>query len=1095
MMMIGGRRFRRLAVLAGVFAFSAPGGGTAESRAASRPAAARSAVHPVNAVPSTTALVRAYGQPDVAPRALVYQSGGRTLYSRAVNQLTAYAEAAGGATWLGTRLGVKRIDAKTGTVRHYTTLDGLPGDVITAIAADRSEAWCMLAGVNDARPVLELCRLEPKSDRWRKIRHLPVPSAEAAHTDTTSTSFPQRPVVAVTDDFVCFAAGRVGRDAEAVMTLWDRRERRWREVGWDPELRADNPYLAISFSMADRDGVWLGTNLGLLRYAWRGGWRRFLPDRAVHAGALRGGALYLACRARNPSFDPRGSNDAGSLARLVPETGERREWPLGRPGSPRYDAGPLDLSIAEDGAVWVSQRGGEDNGRPGPIFHRFDPRAEEWQALDSGRPEYLPAVPDAALRSLVLGSSRPEEFWRPPSRVAATALAARLPAWFCPESPLPPEVERGPGSVTRIEEPGDAVWTFAENALQHTEGVRLDRFPIGDVRVATRPPAFSVVRLGETLFVLTSRGMQALDLKTGIWRQVFLPSRVSGESYNSRLTPDGNRLLIQNRYDRAVLRYDPATEEFSAAAPPGDHVLLGAGPRGAVWLRAQSGPLLRADRAMPGAERTPPRPIVPALPATLLSPPNASPPRALAVSGDIAWHYVSVLSEGRTRGALIGYDTKTEAWTPPLLLGDASYGSRSELSVLPDGEGGAYVTPGDPASSVQRYSRKARRWSVVAPPVPTEPGWNQPELALVSVDAERVWLLAASPRALWEWDRKESSWKRYPLPASPDGSSGWPGQLAARHGGFIFAGSPQGVWRFRIKERAWDVRSLPIPARGQFSAARLAADTRSVWAVLYLPGTSHSFAGRFDRQARIWTFWDEESGFPGHGSVDRLVADGVTAWVLQNGGAYRFDPSTNRWEDLTRAMRTEPRRDVSVRHMEFDTEAVWLLTTVGPATGGALGGSSRPAVVPLLWRWDRSTGALTSYHPPSMEGDSSRGRGFLVEPDRIWIAAGSSVYRFDKATRSWHALGPAEAPPFTPERIVRAADGALWFVDRDNALRSERDARPSVSLGRQAPVCGFPHDQHRRAGDPGRPASESADHRLPSECGEPSSNTAGVATL
>jgi hypothetical protein len=118
-------------------------------------------------------------------------SDGSVLYSRDVNRILCMAERGTGIqreTWLGTRSGVKCIDRKAGVVRHYTRRDGLPGDTIVALAADRDGVWCLVTGSPTREPgggapvpppTAYICALDAAAGRWNTLRDVPGTSASS----------------------------------------------------------------------------------------------------------------------------------------------------------------------------------------------------------------------------------------------------------------------------------------------------------------------------------------------------------------------------------------------------------------------------------------------------------------------------------------------------------------------------------------------------------------------------------------------------------------------------------------------------------------------------------------------------------------------------------------------------------------------------------------------------------------------------------------------------------------------------------------------------------------------------------------------------
>lgn len=356
-----------------------------------------------------------FGGGEAAPPLALAASGpNETLFSANVNVVTCRAAGGAGEVWLGTNLGIKRIEpgrgGKPATVRHFTRGDGLPGDRILALAADANgaSAWCLvsLAGPpplfsawNETPGAVALCCWERRTGRWETLRRVALTPTFGSEP---SWPFPRGPLaqpaaIVLSPDYVGFVLprptarvpGRAATDAakaaaDFALLLWNRRARRWRDVPWNSEMLdaaksvpseddrwSQAPPPAIRFVWAETSAphnLWLGTSAGLLRYNLPDRhWQRFLLGHAVCAGRVRNGVFYLANLVAPPTPVPPAPRPAatGRFVRFSSQTSQvvtEGAWPApalsetfpdNSGGFGVFDA-PCALGLAGDGAVWIA---------------------------------------------------------------------------------------------------------------------------------------------------------------------------------------------------------------------------------------------------------------------------------------------------------------------------------------------------------------------------------------------------------------------------------------------------------------------------------------------------------------------------------------------------------------------------------------------------------------------------------------------------------------------------------------------------------------------------------------------------------------------
>lgn len=984
----------------------------------------RSHAHPALTTPPSSLTIDPWSRPmgprgrPSLPLSLVQSDAAWTHYSRAVNALCCFAEGKE-ETWLGTRLGIKRIDEKAGRVRHYTRLEGLPGDEVVAIAADGDSAWCLVT----VRPepsaasgwAVALCEYRRGEDRWEERGRLPLPgnpftlsTPGGPPADSPRKSL-QRSALAVTASQVAVAPDAEGAP---LLLLYDRRRGRLEPVSGAPPGARESTFLH-----ADSKGIWLGTDIGLLHCRPAPEekpptWQRHPTGGAVLAGVHDGEQFWFAVAAETKPDAPL----PWQLSRFTPRTATLQsftptESPLSRRTTGRS---PYAASIGRgsDGGVWIainlpfvsSYR----------ELYRFAPDTQAWRVYRGSNiplPEEAPAaaltLPQAARRIMAPFLMFPF--------LDSSDIARRHPEWFCPNEAIA-EVDANRASSTATGTPGGdggRVWTHRdERGRTPAEAIGEPIPPLPRINLPRRPPVRAVAAQGTTLFVALPEGVWVGSAEGGDWRKASLPLR---DNTNTRLVPWKGQVYAGSD-SGGLYRYVPETDEFAVLWGGGGLLpLLGLHPSGDAWLHDLMGRLRRIE---PNGEETPV--LSPTLPPALRVEENQN-LRPLSAAGGFLWYAGRVRGQNGESAAILGYDPDRYLWTPPLFRPQLP-NRLSSLAV----EGVIYLTDDD-AGGVQSYDPEARRWQAVAPP-PTPTRSLFPTLA--AADAGAVWLLDHQQVRLWRFDRKSGAWSSFACPVQRGGGVPYVTDAVARQGDTLFVASNQGLWRFRIPTVAWEPQPLPGPQ--SFLPYRAVATEAALWFLLRDGESEQTVAARYDRAQRRWTVWGSESGFPDGGAPDRLTVVGEAAWVVADGRLYHLVAATARWEEVTARLAEAAPDRLYVRDLIADGRFVWLLSALRPAADPG----ETPAAAPPLTRYDTQTGVYQRFMPP---GDRPDGRGgsataMLVEPDAVWITMGREAFRFDKAALTWQPVRPSAGLLPTTFRIVRRA-GALWFLGVDEVSR------------------------------------------------------------
>lgn len=562
------------------------------------------------------------------PFSLVFQTPeGNALYSRDVNRITCVARQSPALLWLGTRLGLKILDRRQKTVRHYTRRDGLPGDYVEAVAADAAGVFCVVrvGGLSPDR--LALCAFDARTGRWRTLDEVSAPVREPSWDileDGLAYARRGESRIALTPARIVFAPSMAGRDTETILHVFDRRSGTTRGVGWDPGLRTDHNLLGITFLWCDDRRAYLGTSAGLLSLdlnrSGKGTWRRFLPEMVIEAGTVapdgKGGTrLWLAGHQRQIRRD-RNVPPRLVLWAFSPESGEvtampRPERIAGPKGFDPYSgstASARAVYVAGDGGVWVTWSGGIEFAPPSGGFARYDPATRTWRAyglnglsveeitaLWQPRPDGAPLtmaewmrlhtpasgriVPDGAVlplaRTLRLGPSAADPRTHDGERSLLRPglwVRLRFPEWHCPpEERLDGEIDRQRQRGLLVPDPRDPgrVWTAKDDVLL--------RLPAADV-----PALPARARIGEGTRAERFPFPAGVRLRVGDVDDRF----VWGWAYPFRTAPGGEAGF--------VFRFDKRTREYTlyprTSVPP-EH-RYGAAMRSdgdTIWLWQESG--------------------------------------------------------------------------------------------------------------------------------------------------------------------------------------------------------------------------------------------------------------------------------------------------------------------------------------------------------------------------------------------------------------------------------------------------------------------------------------------------------------------------
>lgn len=940
-----------------------------------------------------------------SPLSFVGRVGAVSVFSREINRVTDMARGRD-AVWLGTRLGVKRIDnipgngESYGATHVYGAGDGLPWGVAQCIATDdegdRAVTIVEVAGYPDKLPYA-LCLYHPETDRWQVIARLPGNrSGRSLDSSGWQPGFFERELppyyVAIDGKYVSLMVSTVvGR--EPLLSRYDKFTGAPAAPITAPILAdGDAPSLTIRATARDRDTIYLATERGLFTVDTGAGTvARYFPGMYVGGvgvappGSEAEDTLWFTAAPRMPVA---GGDDPGSYGFL-------RSFSLitKRDGGVRVslkaEGGQSELRVGEDGLPYLVQRG---------QFARYEPKGKIWRHFGT-----LPLTPP------MFGSNHQPAY--------TTAIPGRGDV---------------PDSVAAVR-----AYARKDFAMDDEERLRWTRerfrhWVSPDVRAAVAATGVREGAATGTSFAVSASGAATESVATSRERGEL--NRLPATRYNgsSNKTPDpfiprrewstGNWGVPLPR----LLKWDTARET--------------AGDFGPVMTFADrfrdetisNADLMRANKALIRLRAKPrPAPYV-AIPLNL-PPLRRAPPR------------VTGLSRGYGNGS---DEVILETSRGPLWL----------FSVGGDGE--AEVVWLSQAEKKQREAEAANTpaRSLDAPPpadapgMPRDPASTTPLITRALGDpggGHTYYLVAGSPR-LWLYNASKPGWEpKAALPASVQQFVGGDGKrlndpLTAILGNGLLVVSTDGVWKYDQYRDAgqgrWLAVSLPpkfAPADAYTGSVVAPSDLETV-SVVAEPGSvliagrgrqqsDSPFLIRWDKKTgRSTLLADGRNGLPFlHGNAPLLFGDGEAAWIAQQprgdepGGAFRWD---------ARAKRFTPITDETVLAMEADNHATHDVTDKRATRDVFL--LTRSAIL----RWHRATGRVTRFPLPI----PNSARLVTQTPATLYVLAGDIVFGWDKGMERWQRLA---AVPRTGDyarlTVVPTAAGgrALWVSGDSGAAR------------------------------------------------------------
>ena len=966
-------------------------------------------------------------------------------------------------TWLGTGFGVKRLNLLTHQTQHYTSLDGLPYNRITALAAREGVLVCAavrqqavgngaaISGraftAEDARLEHQaLCRFDSASGKWKVLDEIHQEYAKAPTPDSMEVQAIPSQCVALNRAYACLVPGIVlpGKPIALLCRLAD---------GSVDHLATPDfltTPLAVTTAKMDAQFLWLGSSRGLLRCNLETRtWEILLPDAMIYSGtADRDGSLWLLAKTvgpYRPDIQQGTVHDVRWDVVHIQGGQVARSYPLKNRVEAKSSWGPAfmeNITLA-DGKVWATAYmvGYGIHGQMAylPATYSLDPQTGQVTTYSENN-----RVPDYNLVPLsVLANSHTGWGVLTPLRIPE-----RFPGWLC---------EAGAGEAEMLTIPNPAYdtatgerreWNVVgmggsgrngkflhhlvqkQNANTFTDG---EFYPLPSAQFDAQEEAFWPIALKDAsngrdkVYFLSGQS----DIKLRIWDRaantISTPPDVEAAlkqykpEWPSEFTLLPGKDCLWLGTGEAALRYDFASGRVEGARGKTDehisyvphHALLSI-EGDTAWVKGPPNLLYTANPRM--SEELTPVPLPP-FPGDLES--QRDKMVLFALEDHIAW-FTAISFLAPNNRPVIGYNLATRTWTLP---------KNASLLLISAGQTQATYKEGStrwfPAcsreASAYGYDTASGQWSTL----PLPPGENGVSAELVGLDARQAWF--CDHTTLHRLDRQKGTWQHETLPFD---FPNFPHQGVTRADNTLGFGTRVGAWLLDTVTGKWAQSpgtSIPSEALDYRVGA---VDANAVW--LSASRASTNLVARFDRHTHVWKHWSARDGVPP--KYPSLFGDGQSCWLLAEGMLYHLNPHTDRWDNISRRLAEgRPTGDnIGIKQVLAEGKDVWLV----PDTRATQLNRAPLPLPALLYRYEIATQKLTPVQPAS--GKTLIPNTVTATKGGLLLTAREGVYRWNRASGKWQPVTvpavPAHFPPLVPAAAHEGA-GNVWIVGEENALR------------------------------------------------------------
>ncbi|HLK60688.1 MAG TPA: hypothetical protein VKU00_29260 [Chthonomonadaceae bacterium] len=1005
---------------------------------AQKPLTFRSASHPFDSPKLQTDEPMTFGGLPTNNRfALAATGEGAAWYSTGVNDIRCSLMLPE-ETWLGTAFGVKRLDNRARTVQHYTTLDGLPYNRITALAMSGTQILCASARLGTDEAVA-LCGFNATTGKWsvlaeEKRETLDKPASLA---DIAQGGMPHQ-WIAADKSLACLVPGS-GLPGKTVALIYHISSHAVDRIPAPDFMK--QPFGITTVLLDDHNGLWMGTGQGLLRYdLTTRKWGSLVTDTEIFGGLkAQEGALWFLARTLGPM------EQSMTLGRVRAERWKAISLTFGSPLKyyPLKERTEVENIISGDylenitlanGKVWMTEdaraMGGSILSTCLPTVYSLDPRTSQVTVeatTTSQRSEDYDKVPASVLVNSHTG-------W---GILTPLTMPDRFPGWICGVDPREARLLATSGGHVHPGKPERSEWNFVSISSTDLNGKflkhevdREEYYPLEHAKFQVHDAAFYPVVLGEKVYFLTGQ----YDVKLHVWDRrtgdIALIPKVEEALRKWRPDwPDGYEMLPGNDClwigtGNDIIRYNIATDKVD--------VVLGAEsqtrsyvPRHALlsvegdmaWVKGAPNRLYRAE---PGHSQELTPVALPPFPAELER--DRDKLILCALEDHIAW-FVSMSYNAPNNRPLIGYNLIRHTWTKPTNAALAVCTAGQTLTTQKQGNFRWFPAYARDAAAYG-YNTETGAWNTL-PPVRVND--NRFPDHILSVDEQNAWL--CDQDHLYHLDRHVGVWSEEKLPFT---FSLFRDTGSARIGQDLYFGTSTGVWVYNTTtKRVSQAPSLSLEPN-DMECRVMAADTKAVWLSAVRSGAC--FIARFDRHTHDWRYWSADEGAPQQ--YGQLTGDGSTCWYLAGKTLYHLNPKSDRWDNISQQL-SQGGNPVSFKQVLAETDRTWLVPdTPIAASRGPVG-----SVVPL-YRYDIGSGRITPFMPTT--GKTLTPRTLTAAGEVLFLTTGEGVFRLDRSSNLWEPIVPPHLPSGLPalSPTVAFEDGVdYWLIGAEAALRFRKTLR------------------------------------------------------
>ena len=967
----------------------------------------RSVSHPFS---QSASLQDAYSKGRVHPLIPVVSAGKRVWGSEDVNTFVCSLETPE-VTWLGTLCGVKRLDKRSKTVRHYTALDGLPSNHTLSLGACDGEIYCTTRSEYppsldnskydrfNVRLCLKVSRFDSKLERWETVAQNEIASPQFVNV------IENRMNLTVSLDF--------NGELSALVTPLEGGETK-KFVYSIPGVKKNH----ISYAHSDSNGLWAGTDIGLFHYDFKSKhWNRLLTNLLVGAGCSdEDGSLWLTTKKSEPfKTDDRGNETSvfhWDITHVTPDKPPKHIL-LYHSRESKYASTPVFPTILKvDKKIWaVEDRGLFSNwhgiGTSLPAIYSYNMKSDESEiAVRYTSPfESYDIVPAPVLKRASSRFTSPEY----------TASIRRFPGWICvteddekseTASASPPQLDYSAlwRTSDRVTDPYGK--TLSKPALIHLiRTSETESYPFPEFKIRVHRPVSRAVKIGGMAYFISladSCRLFCWDLKRNIaspapeldavlsyqknrgmlhyyWRQM---SRF-------RMIVDGASIWIGTGTE--VIKFDPRSKKVVVWKTPMGHDIGDPSPfwmmsagKGKAW-----GPGAKNELLMAGDETSSDLKII-KLPV-FESGEYRDEPTLFAMEDDIAW-FKSETSTPPIQTSVFGYDLRTRERT-------SSFISNSPVFKLPTPYASwkqDSIRWFETDQSAIGYNKTTGEWTSL-PSLPSEMRTSRLKLKIE---------LGQSRDA--------------PIPR-------------VKFGDVLLAPSDAGLWAYDLKSEK-KAQSPPIEVGCENIGFRVCAwDKNFVWLMGYLEQTLL----RFELNTKSWKSFDVSEAMRSEQWNGNCVADGESFWLGTNKNEFHWNTKSEIWEKVADQI-GEIQGGTVFSKVVPDGDNVWLVPHIYDFTKPASVKNSFPAELKRLEI------PLYRYHIPShsyfpvqlLTNEPALPYDLTVSKFGAILTTSEGCFRYDRKKETWGKLSVPKMPDGFPTTHIWSAyedDKSYWFVNGSNA--------------------------------------------------------------